>query len=149
METKNTNFEIRWYSPKYNFMKPHFFIQSRGMNAGRPGYQPWVNSFICSADDPELISQLYYLFFALWTGKQFHQIIFGSVIPLIRLSETRQLINEHWEKINTKERPIDLFKAAKSLDALSALIENQTQKIELMKKLKTAKAREIFSKPKP
>lgn len=146
METHITKseFQIKWYSPKFNFLKPHFFILSRGMNAGKPGHTPWKNSFVCFGDDPELIQQLYYLFFALWTGKKFHAIIFGSVIPLIRLRETRELIENQWEVVKSKERAIDLFKRAKSLDDLSALIDNQSQKVKLLGQLRVAKAREFF-----
>jgi hypothetical protein len=146
MKTQNntSEFQIKWYSPTHNFMKPHFFILSRGMNAGKPGHTPWRNSFVCYADDPELVQQLYYVFFALWTGKKFHAIIFGTAIPLIRLEETRELIQEHWDKLMQKERPADLFTRAKSLDQLSNLIEVQSQKIKLLGQLKVAKAREFF-----
>ncbi len=71
---------------------PHFFILSKGNNAGKPGYQSWTNSFIAIAPNEEMRDFYFWLTYGLFKAQSFKMFHHGSVIPFINLNETRDLI---------------------------------------------------------
>ena len=74
---------------------PHsFFILSKGCNAGKPGFQPWTNSFIVVCPHEEYFNFYFWLIYGLWRDGKFKTRHRGSVIPFINLNDVRVLIRE-------------------------------------------------------
>lgn len=67
-----------------------FYIQSKGLHAGRPLKKPIANCFVVYSDDEHLFSRVY----ALYVGKFFAYYIGGSVVPFIRIDDVRKLIDQ-------------------------------------------------------
>lgn len=76
-------------------MPPHsFFILSKGCNAGKPGFQPWANSFIVVCPHDEYFKFYFWLLYGLYQSGKFKIRHRGSVIPFINLDDVRDLIRE-------------------------------------------------------
>ncbi len=74
---------------------PHsFFILCKGCNAGKPGFQPWTNSFIVVCPHEEYFNFYFWLIYGLWRNGKFKTRHRGSVIPFINLNDVRDLIRE-------------------------------------------------------
>ncbi|TMI93028.1 MAG: restriction endonuclease subunit S [Bacteroidetes bacterium] len=74
---------------------PHsFFILCKGCNAGKPGFQPWINSFIVVCPHEEYFNFYFWLIYGLWRDGKFKTRHRGSVIPFINLNDVRDLIRE-------------------------------------------------------
>lgn len=75
------------------YKAPHFFILNRGNNSGRPMNKPCPNCFVVTTETEEQRELLYYLCQSLQVGKYFKYYIIGTVIPFIRIDDTRKVLN--------------------------------------------------------
>lgn len=109
---------------------PHFFILSRGKNAGRPQYEGIPNAFVVVTREGEDLEQLYWIVYALWKAKRFEFIQLGSVIPFIKVGEVRNLVADKVNSIDFSSQQTK--KRLKLLHTLRKLGENQ---IDLVSKI--------------
>jgi hypothetical protein len=105
----NSSFKLSTYNPAKKYAGFHFFVLNKGLNSGKPLLDPCTNCFVCSCNSLEDKENLYWIFFALWNGKRFHQLLIGSVIPFIKIKETKNLVQESFLK--TKSNPAVFQKA--------------------------------------
>src|SRR6187397_1437661 len=98
-----------------------FFILSKGDNAGKPGLQPWTNSFVATASNAEMKEFYFWLTFGLFKAQSFKVFHRGSVIPFINLQETRDLIMPaaniiypHWQEFKTILQQMELLEQRKN-----------------------------------
>ena len=74
---------------------PHsFFILCKGCNAGKPGFQPWTNSFIVVCPHQQYFDFYFWLIYGLHQSGKFKTRHRGSVIPFINLNDVRDVIRE-------------------------------------------------------
>lgn len=109
---------------------PHFFILSRGKNAGRPQYEGIPNAFVVVTTESEELERLYWIVYALWKAKHFELIQLGSVIPFIKVGEVRNLVADKANSIDFSSQYTR--KWLKLLQTLRKLGENQ---IDLVSKI--------------
>lgn len=83
MQTLN----VKSHNSNRHYEMPHFFVLSKGNNAGKPLDKPCPNCFVITTSNEEEKNRLYWLCFGLWQSRHFHQLLTGSVIPFIRISE--------------------------------------------------------------
>ena len=98
-----------------------FFILSKGENAGKPGLEPWTNSFVATASNAEMKDFYFWLTFGLFKAKSFKVFHRGSVIPFINLQETRDLIMPaaniiypQWQEFKTILKQLELLEQRKN-----------------------------------
>ncbi|MEO6546621.1 MAG: hypothetical protein ABIN94_01425 [Ferruginibacter sp.] len=77
VKTSGTQFmmplSIRCYHQSQQiFPDTQFFILSKGNSAGKPGLQPWVNSFIATANNNEMRDFYYWLTYGLHKAQAFN-----------------------------------------------------------------------------
>jgi hypothetical protein len=104
-------FSIKTYKKGTTYKNPHFFILNKGMNSGKPSKEPFTNSFVILFPHEEDYDTIYLTAYALWKTKFWHQFIYGSVIPFIRLQDVRkefaskvnQEIKDHQEHLKNVE----------------------------------------------
>ncbi|PHR48031.1 MAG: hypothetical protein COA32_05760 [Fluviicola sp.] len=116
------------------------FILSKGMNSGKPLEKPCPNCFICHCDSIQEKQRIYWLLYALWQGKKFHESLVGSVIPFIRKKDLIKLlevglkstleqpcqIEEIFKKLQTvKQQELNYIKIQSSLAQLKCVLANQ------------------------
>jgi hypothetical protein len=110
----------------------HFFILSKGLNAGKPLDKPCPNCFALFASSKEEKNQLYWLCYGLWQGNLFRPFLTGSVIPFIRLDDLKTIINEALSKINSTE----FEKSISVMQDLQKYQENISKQLELIRQAK-------------
>lgn len=126
---------IKTHKMNRTYQGDHFFILSKGNNAGRPMDKPCPNCFVVISKCPNEKQILYWLCFGLWQGRYFENHLVGSVIPFLRLPELKSIIGETRSKIDS--RMIEYEKAVNMLNKLHECrqrIFTQLQLIEQAKK---------------
>ena len=98
----------------------HFFILSKGNNAGRPMEKPCPNCFVVITKCPHEKELLYWLCFGLWQCGYFYPHLVGSVIPFLRLPELKSIIRDTREKVQQRKDEYD-----KAVDMLNKLLHYQ------------------------
>lgn len=117
---------------KNTYAGNHFFILSKGMNAGKPMEKPCPNCFVLFAKSEEEKNQLYWLCFGLWQGNLFRPFLTGSVISFIRLDDIKTVINETLSKIDS----IEFEKSISVMRDLQKHQENISKQLELIRQAK-------------
>lgn len=116
--------------------KYHFFVLSKGMNAGKPLKQSTANCFIVVCDTQAERDFYESLCFSLWKAKIFERELIGSVIPFIRLPEFRQVVN-HYARL-TNNQPEKVLKLADSVNKAMQYEEVIRQQLAKIKQLQMA-----------
>jgi hypothetical protein len=124
--------KIKTHKMKNVYTGNHFFILSKGLNAGKPLDKPCPNCFVLFAKSEEEKNTLYWLCFGLWQGNFFRPFLTGSVIPFIRLDDLKTVINEAFSKINSTE----LEKSISVMQDLQKHQENIFKQLELIRQAK-------------
>ena len=87
------NFTIKTHKIGRTYNTPHFFIQNKGNRSGLALHNPIPNCFVVTTETEEQRESLYYLCQSLQIGQFFAFYIIGSVIPFIRIDDTRKVLN--------------------------------------------------------
>lgn len=111
-----------------------FYIQSHGLHAGRPLRKSIPNSFSVYSDEEFAFEIVEGLFIA---GK-FKNLILGSVIPFIRISETQKMLN-HFFAIPIEENKI------KNISNLLIIQSTMNKKQKVMDKLILMYCKSLFN----
>jgi hypothetical protein len=125
-------FTIKTHKMKNTYIENHFFILSKGLNAGKPLDKPCPNCFVLFAKSEEEKNKLYWLCFGLWQGNFFQPFLTGSVIPFIRLDDLKTVVIEALSKINSCE----FEKSISIMQGLQKHQENISKQLELIKQAK-------------
>ena len=118
------------------YTENHFFILSKGNNAGKPLVQPCPNCFVVLVDTAEERELLYWLCFGLWQGGCFRPFLCGSVIPFIHLEDLKKVIQG--ARIKVEEKPSEFAEAIELLNKLTAHQENIVLQLSLIAQTKRA-----------
>jgi hypothetical protein len=124
-----TTLKIKTHKMKNVYEGHHFFILSKGMNAGKPLEKPCPNCFTLFAKNEEEKKLYFWLCFGLWQANFFHPFITGSVIPFIRLEDLKQVIQEALIKLNESE----FQKSVSVMHDLQKHQENISKQLELIR----------------
>ncbi len=130
------NVGVRIVTWKTGIQKPAFWVQSKGLHAGRPLEKPIANCWAVYTD----ISYLKAIAYSLYISGQLRTSIIGSVVPFLRLSDYRPII--------TKAAGLALAydtKHLQTLDFLCLQIESFETKLELFKEFQSLLAYKVNS----
>ena len=86
--------QIRCYHEGAVIPAHSFFILCKGCNAGKPGLNPWTNSFIVICPHQQYVDFYFWLIYGLFQSGKFKTRHRGSVIPFINLNDVRDVIRE-------------------------------------------------------
>jgi len=120
---------------------PHsFFILCKGCNAGKPGFQPWTNSFIVVCPHEEYFNFYFWLFYGLFQSGKFKTRHRGSVIPFINLPDVRDclreiapLIHPDWSRFKKILSSLDNLNKLKATHAAQIVATDKLQRCLLQK----------------
>lgn len=88
----------------------------------KPQKEPFTNSFVIQIPNEEDAETIYWLAYSLWKAKFWHQSLFGSVIPFLRIRDFKK---EFYSKVNEMLRDFELHK--KQIQALRLLEQKEDQ----------------------
>lgn len=121
----------------------HFFILSKGNNAGKPLINPCPNCFVLTAHNRDEKEFYFWLCYGLWVGGYFRQVLCGSVISFLRITELQCIIRKGQSKVEVRREA--LSKAIAMLNKLSAHQENIIQQLQLIKEAKQAVVHQLLN----
>ncbi|MEQ9289603.1 MAG: hypothetical protein RIG77_21930 [Cyclobacteriaceae bacterium] len=118
-------FQIKTYREGFTSTLPHFFILSKGLNAGKPLETPCPNCFAIITESEEARNFYFWLSYGLWQAQAFKPHLTGSVVPFIRIGDAKSVLLAGQEKAMKDRR-----KYLKSL----ALLQDFEQKAKILQK---------------
>ncbi len=131
---------ITCYTPGQQLPGIHFFILSKGLNAGKPLDTPCPNCFVFSCNTDEERDKYFWLSYGLWQSGHFKAYLVGSVIPFLRKGELVMLLDQadsivrfEGEKFWTQVRLLSEFQE------MSNRVKNHLKQLELIKRAAVAK----------
>jgi hypothetical protein len=120
----------------------HFFILSKGYNAGKPMDKPCPNCFIVMAENEEHKYQLFWVCYGLWKSGAYLPILCGSVIPFVHIRDASSLIDKAFQNVNKNKTKFE-----KEVGQLQQLIRAETllnKQINLIAEIKGCIARKML-----
>lgn len=111
-----------------------FYILCKGNNSGRPMATACPNCFSCVCDSPEEKDFYFWLCFGLWKAKHFHPYLFGSVIPYIRISDCKKILQLQAGMVDR----LAWMATVQKVLALEAHEKNIRQQLQLLNSMKVA-----------
>lgn len=87
-------YEVKTYSPDSVKQPNTFYVLSKGLWSGRPMNRPRPNSFEVSTKSPEEKLRLFNYVYILWKCEHFSRELKGSVIPFIRISDFKNVLDK-------------------------------------------------------
>lgn len=98
----------------------HFFILSKGYNAGKPMDKPCPNCFIVTAENEEHKCQLFWVCYSLWKSGAYLPLLCGTVIPFVHIRKAATLIDKAFLKATADKTQFE-----KSVAQLQKLIRTE------------------------
>lgn len=114
-----------------------FYIQSHGLNAGRPLKKPIPNSWEIEIENRKAFE----ICFVVFNSRILQNYLRGSVIPFLSLHEYKKIIFPY---LMAPISDIDLIKKLETLSKIDAALEELEKKKNLYKDLKNAFSLEII-----
>jgi len=129
-------FQIKTYRDGFTSSMSHFFILSKGLNAGKPLETPCPNCFAIITESEEARNFYFWLSYGLWQAQAFTSQLTGSVILFIRIGDVKAVLLAGQEKA-TKDRRKYLKSLAllQDFEQKSKILQKQ---VELVKQVKRA-----------
>ncbi len=121
----------------------HFFILSKGYNAGKPMDKPCPNCFIVTAENEEHKYQLFWVCYSLWKSGAYLPLLCGSVIPFIHIRDASLLIDQAYQR--TTQRKSKFEKEVQQLQQLIRVERLLTKQINMIAEIKACIARQLIS----
>ncbi|MEQ1588045.1 MAG: hypothetical protein ABL895_19345 [Cyclobacteriaceae bacterium] len=125
---------IKTHMLNHTYMGHHFFVLSKGNNAGRPLDLPCPNCFVVITKCPQQKQLLYWLCYGLWQCGYFQPYLCGSVIPFLRLPELKSIMCDTYAQI--ENRKTEFEKAVDTLNKLLHIQQNISQQLKLIQQAK-------------
>lgn len=116
------NYIIKTHQKDTVYKGNQIFILNKGMNSGKPQKEPFTNSFVIQFPNEEHAETVYWLAYSLWKSKFWHQSLYGSVIPFLRIHDFKKNFSV---KVNEMLQDFELHK--KQVQALRLLEQKEDQ----------------------
>lgn len=121
---------------------PHFFLLSKGYNAGKPLEKPCPNCFIVTAENEEHKYQLFWICYCLWKSGAYLPMLRGSVIPFLNIRDASTAVQKAIAAVETRKKEFNT--QITKLSQLTQLEKQLTLQIKLISELKTSLAYEVI-----
>lgn len=113
--------QIRCYHGSVNQNSFTFFILSKGENSGKPGLQPWVNSFAVHCHSQQQFEFYFWLTYGLYKANHFKPMQKGTAVQYVNikdvyvvLGQAAPAIEEHWHKYKKILEALELLEKSKT-----------------------------------
>lgn len=128
-------FHMKTYRDGLTTTKPHFFILSRGNNAGKPLEKPCANSFMIITDTEEGKNFYFWLAYGLWQAQGFYPHLIGSAIPFLRIGDAKAVLLAGASKaLKDRTKYLKSLALLQDFDKKSKVLEKQLKLIKQVKR---------------
>jgi hypothetical protein len=134
---------LKTYNPELPIGPHSFYILCKGNHSGRPMNKPLPNCFVAICTTADQCQYWMAICTALWIGRKFEYLLKGSVIPFIRITETRHLLAslnnldaENVHKIAAQLHSINQYQEQMKLQALKIQELKIATALSMMKQIK-------------
>ncbi len=135
-------FQIQPHQKNASYTQPHFFIQSKGYNSGKPTSYPVNDCLVVLVNDELEKGMLFWTCFSLWKAKEFIPLLDQSPMPILKIDEAIELIDMTCLHLaHYPEKFLSQIREMKELIKTEKLLSTQLQ---LIKKIKRGTARKSF-----
>lgn len=126
--------KLKSYNIQHKKQDFEFYILSKGYNAGKPLENPCPNCFTCSCNTAEEKDFYFWLLWALWKSKYFHQFLTGSVIVFLRLDDVKAEITRHSTAVKENAASFNAtIEKVKLFEEREKIIVQQLQQLQQLK----------------
>ena len=130
---------MKRYNPNLKTNNDSFYIQSHGLNAGKPLKEPIPNSWHVETK----VSNAFEICFIVYNSKFLKNYLRGSVIPFLSLREYRKIIKPLFDNpIQANEL---ICKKLKAIALLDKAIESERKKQLYYKEMKVVIANDLLN----
>jgi hypothetical protein len=134
---------IKTFTMKSVLGAHHFFILSKGYNAGKPLEKPCPNCFIVTADNEEHKHKLFWICYSLWKSGTYLPLLSGSVIPFLHIRDASTQIEKAMQNVNSQTKQFEAeIEKLKKLIHTERLLELQ---LKLITRIKTSIALKLIA----
>lgn len=112
----------------------HFFILSKGYNAGKPLIDPCPNCFVITAESEADKNKLFWICYSLWKAGKYIPLLVGSVIPFIHIRDVQYEIKR--AAIKAQDNPEEFAKLVKQFQTFHKLEKQLDLQIKLITRIK-------------
>ena len=113
-----------------------FYVLSKGLNSGRPSMRSNPYFFVVKADTKEERNLLFNYVYILWKADKFGPNLVGSVIPFLRVTDFKKILND-----TLKDQTLDHSKIRFVFSFIVTIKRKRDifeEKIKLLKSLENA-----------
>lgn len=121
----------------------HFFILSKGYNAGKPLAKPCPNCFVIVTHSEEDKNKLFWICYSLWKAGKYIPLLVGSVIPFVHVKDVRNEITNAVEKALNK--PNEFLNVVKQLQQLHKMEQYLDLQEKLITRIKASITRKFWT----
>ena len=131
---------ITCYSAGQQLPGIHFFILSKGLNAGKPLDAACPNCFVFSCKSEEERDKYFWICYGLWQSNHFRVHLVGSVIPFLRKSELVMLVDQADSIVRLEgEKFWNQVRLLSEFHEMSNRVKNHLARLEMTKRAAVAK----------
>ncbi len=139
-----SNFIIKIHRKDTDYSENQLYILNKGINSGKPQKVPFTNSFVLLFQNEHDSETMYWLAYNLWKAKFWHQSLYGSVIPFLRIDDFKKKIEaKRNEMLQNSEH------CQKQIQALQLLNQKEAQlhqNIAVISEMRNALLHRYFKK---
>ncbi|MBK6483739.1 MAG: hypothetical protein IPG01_11535 [Chitinophagaceae bacterium] len=131
---------ITCYSAGQQLPGIHFFILSKGLNAGKPLDAACPNCFVFSCKSEEERDKYFWICYGLWQSNHFRVHLVGSVIPFLRKSELVMLVDQADSIVRFEgDKFWNQVRLLSEFHEMSNRVKNHLNRLEMTKRAAVAK----------
>ena len=131
---------ITCYSAGQQLPGIHFFILSKGLNAGKPLDTACPNCFVFSCKSEEEKDKYFWICYGLWQSNHFRVHLVGSVIPFLRKSELVMLVDQADSIVRFEgDKFWNQVRLLSEFHEMSNRVKNHLARLEMTKRAAVAK----------
>jgi hypothetical protein len=136
--------KIKTYKLNSTHDSNHFFLLSKGYNAGKPLDKPCPNCFIVTCDNLEHKGKLYWICYSLWKCGAYLPLLCGSIIPFLHINDISAEIEKAIEAVNAK--PKEFEKSVATLQQMMHTEKLLNFQLKLITEIKASVAHNLVKK---
>ncbi len=134
--------KIKTHRMSEEYESYHFFILSKGYNAGKPLAKPCPNCFVIEANSEQDKNKLFWICYSLWKAGKYIPLLVGSVTPFLHIKDVQHEITKAVSK--AMNRPQEFSRLVKQLQEFHRTEQCLDLQVKLISRIKAQIVRKIL-----